>query len=95
MKTAAERAAIESKLIAVATDTVADWGLDLEEPITADTRLIKDLNFESIDIVQFAVGLERAFDRKGLPFEKLFVKDGAYVDDVSISQLIDFLCAEL
>jgi acyl carrier protein len=95
MKTAEERAAIERKVIAVATDTVADWGLDLSSPIAADTRLMEDLNFGSIDIVQFAVGIERAFDRKGLPFEKLFVKNGAYVDDISISQLIDFLCAEL
>jgi acyl carrier protein len=95
MKTAEERAAIERKVIAVATDTVADWGLDLSSPITAGMKLMEDLNFGSIDIVQFAVGIERAFDRKGLPFEKLFVKNGAYVDDISISQLIDFLCAEL
>ena len=54
-----------------------------------------DLNFELIDIVQFAVGIERAFDRKGLPFEKLFIKDSAFVDDISISELTDFLCAEL
>ena len=95
MKTAEERAAIERKVIAVATDTVADWGLDLSGPITAQTRLMEDLSFGSIDIVQFAVGIERSFDRKGLPFEKLFVKNGTYVDDISISQLVDFLCAEL
>ncbi len=95
MKTAEERAAIERKVIAVAIDTVADWGLDLSGPITAETRLMEDLSFGSIDIVQFAVGIERSFDRKGLPFEKLFVKNGAYVDDISISQLVDFLCAEI
>jgi acyl carrier protein len=95
MKTAEDRAAIESKVIAVATETVGDWGLDLSGPITAETRLIKDLNFESIDIVQFAVGIERAFDHKGLPFEKLFIKDSAFVDDVSISELTDFLFIEL
>src|SRR5436309_2767466 len=71
MKMAEERAAIERKVIAVATDTVADWGLDLSSPITADTKLMEDLNFGSIDIVQFAVGIERAFDRKGLRFETL------------------------
>lgn len=95
MTTAEGRSAIENKVIAIATETVADWGLDLPGPITTDTKLIEDLNFELIDIVQFAVAIERAFDHKGLPFEKLFMKDGAFVDDVTISELTDFLCTEL
>jgi len=95
MKTAEERAAIESKVIAVATETIADWGVDIPGGITRQTKLVKDLNFESMDIVQFAVGIERAFDQNGLPFEKLFMKDGAYVDDISIFELTDFLCTEL
>ena len=95
MTTPEDRAAIEEKVIAVANETVADWGLDLPGGITRDTRLVQDLNFESIDIVQFAVGIERAFDRKGLPFERLFMKDGAYVEDLSISEVTEFLCTEL
>ena len=95
MSTVDERATIESKVIGVANETVADWGLDLPGGITRDTKLMQDLNFESIDIVQFAVGIERAFDRKGLPFERLFMKDGAYVDDISIAEVTEFLCTEL
>jgi acyl carrier protein len=95
MSTTEDRATIENKVIAVANETVADWGLDLPGGITRNTKLVEDLNFESIDIVQFAVGIERAFDRKGLPFERLFMKDGAYVDDVTIAEMTDFLCAEL
>jgi acyl carrier protein len=95
MTTAENRAAIESKVIAVANETIADWGLDLPGGITRDTRLVEDLNFESIDIVQFAVGIERAFDRKGLPFERVFMKDGNYVEDIKISEMTDFLCTEL
>jgi acyl carrier protein len=95
MKAAENPAAIASKVIAVANEMVADWDLDLPGGITRDTRLIEDLDFESIDIVQFAVGIERAFDRKGLPFEKLFMKDGAYVNDITISEVTEFLCTEL
>src|SRR5262245_30972763 len=95
MKATENPAAIASKVIAVADEMVADWDLDLLGGITRDTRLIEDLNFESIDIVQFAVGIERAFDRKGLPFEKLFMKDGAYVNDITISEVTEFLCTEL
>jgi acyl carrier protein len=95
MIAAENRPAVEAKVIAVANETVEDWGLDLPAGVTRDTRLMEDLNFESIDIVQFAVGIERAFDRKGLPFEKLFMKDGAYVEDITIAEVTDFLCAEL
>jgi len=89
------RPAIENKVITVANEMVADWGIDLPGGITRETKLMEDLNFESIDIVQFAVGIERAFDRKGLPFERLFMKEGAYVDDVSVSEVTEFLCTEL
>ncbi len=95
MTSAENRPEIENRVIMVVNEMVADWGLDLPGGITRDTRLMEDLNFESIDIVQFAVGIERAFDRKGLPFERLLMKDGAYVDDVSVSEVTDFLCAEL
>ncbi len=95
MKTAEDRAAIETKVIDIANETIADWGLDLPGGVTRDTKLVEDLNFESMDIVQFAVGLERAFDRKGLPFEQLFMKDGAYVDDLTIAEVTEFLRTQL
>jgi acyl carrier protein len=95
MTSAENRPEIENRVIMVVNEMVADWGLDLPGGITGDTRLMEDLNFESIDIVQFAVGIERAFDRKGLPFERLLMKDGAYVEDVSVSEVTNFLYAEL
>lgn len=88
-------AALQSTVIAVLNDTVADWDLDLEAPIGAETTLIEDLAFESIDIVQFSVALEQALGRKDLPFEKLFIQDGNYVDDVSVSEITAFLTTEI
>ena len=95
MTTTEDRAAVESKIIGIANETIADWGLDLPGGITRDTKLVEDLSFESMDIVQFAVGIERAFDRKGLPFEQLFMKDGAYVEDLTIAEVADFLHTQL
>ena len=89
------RAALQKTVIAVLVDTVQDWDLELGEDITASTTLIGELAFESIDVVQFCVALEQALGRKGLPFEKLFIDDGAYVDDVSVAQVVDFLAVEL
>jgi acyl carrier protein len=91
----ASREALEKVVISVLNDTVLDWDMEIEDGIKLDTTLIGDLAFESIDVVQFCVALEQALDRKGLPFEKLFIDDGAYVDDVSVTQVVDFLTVEL
>ncbi len=89
------RADVENAVIGVVNQTISDWDMDLPNGVTLDTKLMHDLAFESIDIVQFAVAIEQAADRKGLPFEKLFMKDGDYVDDVQLRQVVDFLCGEL
>jgi acyl carrier protein len=91
----ATRADVEEAVVAVANETISYWDIDLPNGITVDTMLIQDLAFESIDIVQFAVAIEQAAERKGLPFEKLFMRDGNYVDDIRLSQVVDFLCGEL
>lgn len=88
------REALQKVVVSVLDDTVQDWDLEIEGGIGARTTLIGDLAFESIDVVQFCVALEQALGRKGLPFEKLFISDGAYVDDVSVAQVVDFLAAE-
>ena len=86
---------LQSKVVAVLNDMTQDWDLELDEGIGADTRLVADLAFESIDFVQFAVSLEQAMSTTGLPFEKLFMKDGEYIDDLSVMQIVDFLNLEL
>lgn len=82
-------------VVSVLQETTQDWDLEMEGEIGPETTLIEDLQFESIDVVQFAVALEQALGRKGLPFEKLFIKDGNYVDDVTVAQVADFLRGEL
>ena len=89
------RADVENAVVGVVNQTIQDWDMDLPGSVTVETLLKQDLAFESIDIVQFAVAIEQAADRKGLPFERLFMKDGDYVDDVRLSQVVDFLCDEL
>ncbi|MGZ9809206.1 acyl carrier protein [Pseudoroseicyclus sp. H15] len=89
------RDALKKVVISTLDDAVQDWDLDLEEPIEGSTTLIDDLGFESIDIVQLCVALEEALEKKGLPFEQLFIQDGAYVSDVTVDQITDFLAAEL
>ena len=86
---------IEAKVVSALKDMTQDWDLDSADEINAKTGLIKDLEFESIDIVQLAVALEQAFDRKGLPFEQLFMRDGDYVEEIRVGEVVDFMADQL
>lgn len=86
---------LQDIVIRVLNDTVRDWDLEIEGGINASTTLIEGLAFESIDIVQFSVALEQALGRKDLPFERLFIDEGNYVDDVSVADITAFLANAL
>jgi acyl carrier protein len=82
---------IQTTVISVLNDITQDWEMDNEQEISGDTGLIGDLAFESIDIVQLAVSLERKFGQEGLPFEQLFMRDGDYVEELKVSEVVNFL----
>jgi acyl carrier protein len=84
-------AEIQPKVIQVLEEMTMDWDVDLADGWGPNTRLIEDLAFESIDIVRFVVAIEQAFAVKGLPFEKLFMRDGEYVDEMSVNEVTVFL----
>jgi len=90
-----ERKSILADVIRILEETTSDWDLDFSGGITPDTHLIADLWFESIDIVELVVALEEHFERRNLPSEKLLMVDGRYVDDLSITQTVDFLFVHL
>jgi acyl carrier protein len=69
----------------------SDWDMEFTGPIGPDTKLIADLAFESIDVVQLIVQLETNFQRKDLPFEKLLMTDGRYRDDLAVREVVGFL----
>lgn len=72
---------------------IEDWGLDTE--ITADTSLVGDLEFDSIDVIQFLVAMENAFQSRKIGFQDLLMQDGRYVDDLTVGQIETFLAARL
>ena len=75
----------------ILTDMTSDWDIDFSGGITPDTNIIADLQFESIDVVQFIVQLEGKFQRKDLPFEKLLMVNERYRDDFTVQEVVDFL----
>jgi len=89
------RAAITADVIGILNQMTADWDMDFTGGITEDTSLMNDCTFESIDIVMLIVAIEEAFCRKGLPFDKLLMVNGRYIDDLTVRDVIDFLEREL
>lgn len=84
----------EGTVIAVVEDLIQDWGLDLSEGVLAESKVVEDLQFASVDIIQLCVALEQAYDRK-FGFQDLLMKDGSYVGDLSLAQFARFIDSKL
>lgn len=75
------------------SEFVEDWGLDAE--ITEKTSLVGDLEFDSIDVIQLVVEMEKAFQSRKIGFQDLLMQDGRYVDDLTVGQIEAFLTKRL
>lgn len=88
-----QRIEIGERLRLTLAEFIEDWGLDAE--ITAETSLVADLEFDSIDVIQFVVAMENAFQSRKIGFQDLLMQDGRYVDDLTVGQIEAFLIARL
>lgn len=84
---------IRAAVIAVVEDLIQDW--DLDAPVTGETKMVADLAFESIDIIQLTVALEERFGHRKLGFDQLLMTEGRYVDDLTIDQITAFLAGRV
>lgn len=81
-------------VIAIVQDLVQDWGLDRDTPLQAQTQLAKELEFTSVDIIQLCVALEECYERR-FGFHSLLMRDGSYVDDLTLGRVCEFVEAQL
>ena len=86
-----DRTAILNDVLHILEEMTCDWDLELDGPLGRDTRLIAELEFASIDIVQFLVAIEEHFQRREFPFEELVMKEGRYVDEIVVADVVAFL----
>jgi len=86
---ARSRQSILASVISTIESIVQDW--DLDQPITAETRLVADLGFESIDLIQMVAALEQEFGRPNFSFADLLIVDGRYVDDLTVGRIAEAL----
>lgn len=83
------------RLVSLLEDFTQDWDRDDETLMTRDTKLLADLGFESIDIIQLLVAIEEDITHKKVPFDQLLMSNGRYVDDLTIGRIADFLAQHL
>jgi len=83
--------ALIQPLITLLEDFTQDWDTEPDAAMNGDTRLLADLGFESIDIIQLTVALEETFGLRKVPFDQLLMQDGRYVNDLSLRQIATFL----
>ena len=69
-------------------DVNPEYGID---SLAADMRLRDDLALTSIDLIHLLVGVTQRLGGRKLPYENLFLVDGALRQDVSIGQLAEFI----
>lgn len=84
---------IRNTVVRTLKDFIQDWGLDVD--ISPETTIVEDLEFDSIDVIQFTVELEKAFGSRKIGFQDLLMQDGRYVDDLSVAQFQGFLIGRL
>ena len=92
---APSRETILADLLKIIADIVQDWDLDFSGGLGPQTRLVADLGFQSIDVVMLIGEIQKHYDRRSLPFEKLLLQDGRYVAEIRIEDVAGFLAAQL
>jgi acyl carrier protein len=81
----------EKDVIEILKELTADWDDLGGGALDAETAIVADLGFESLDVVYMVTAIEERYGRRDLPFEQLLMVDGSYVTDLSVRQIAQFL----
>jgi acyl carrier protein len=92
---AADSGNIQNTVVEILGEMTREWDTGYSGSIGPDTLLMKDLTFESIDIVMLIVAIEERFGKKGMPFDNLLMVEGRYVEDLKVSEIAGFLAGHL
>ncbi|MFN7726345.1 MAG: sulfotransferase [Rubrivivax sp.] len=83
---------VQARIVEILVELTADW--DYEGEIGAETTMVEDIGFSSIDFIQLVVAIEGAYKRK-FGFQDLLMQNGAYVSDLSVQQIATFVAERL
>ena len=88
------REQVLADMLKLVQDMTQDFDLDLEGGIKPGSFFVADLDFQSTDVVELIVQIEKLYQRRKMPFQKLVLKNGKYAD-FTVGELADFLHAQL
>lgn len=80
---------IRADVLEVLRDKGRTLGSSFPGSLTEETRILADLDFESVMIVEFCMAVGKHF-RKKLPFQELVFQDGQF-QDFTVGQMVTFL----
>jgi acyl carrier protein len=89
------RDSVFQDLTGILTNMTRDWAPIFKGAIQPETRVIADLGFESIDVVQLVMAIEEHYQRRDLPVGELVMVDGRYVDELTVGDIVNFLARHL
>jgi acyl carrier protein len=84
---------IQASIIDILKDMTQEWDMDTVA-INSGTKLMENLGFVSVDIIHLVVSIEEHFKQK-LGFNALLMRDGRYVDDLSVEEIANFVSSQL
>ena len=83
------REQILAHIVELLQEMARDW--EFQAPMTAETRLFADLNFESLDLVVLGTAVQERFGQK-FPFAQFFAELGErQVKDLTIGEWVGFI----
>ena len=80
---------LRSDVLAILREKVSKVDSDFSGVLTEETRIVGDLDFESVMIVELCMAIGKHL-RKKVPFQNLVFQDGQF-QDFSVGQLLAFL----
>tara|TARA_B110000003_G_C16650994_1_gene534120 strand:+ start:1458 stop:1766 length:309 start_codon:yes stop_codon:yes gene_type:complete len=83
------KAEIRSEIKEVLEDIITMYELPTVD-ITDNLLLIETLGFSSVDIMHLLASVDMRFERH-LPYDKIILKNGEYVTDLSFGEIVDFI----
>ena len=80
-------------IIEIVRTMTADWDIDPDE-VKPNSLLEQDFGFSSMHGMSLLASIDEELDVR-LPYENLVLRDGAYINDLSIADITRFVVGEL
>jgi acyl carrier protein len=78
-------------LVNILEEMTEDWDMEFEGGIGADTKLIEELSFESIEVVQLMVLIEERFRLANFNSEEILMEDDRYVEELPVGRIARYV----